>query len=95
MLAVGQIIGSVLFGQLYGFVGAAWALPLSVELRRVLIVQAAMPSAVFSIVLARHYGGHTATAVQVVLATTLVSLVSTPFVITAGMRLLGLATGAP
>lgn len=26
MLAVGQIIGSVLFGQLYGFVGAAWAL---------------------------------------------------------------------
>lgn len=77
------------------FLGAAWALPLSMELKRVLTVQGAMPSAVFSIVLARHYGGHAATAVQVVLATTIVSLVSTPFVITAGMRLLGLASASP
>lgn len=72
------------------FLAAGLLFPISLELKRILIVQAAMPSAVFSIVLARHYGGHAATAVQVILATTLVSLVSTPFVISLGMQWLGM-----
>ncbi len=72
------------------FLGAGMLFPVSTELKRIFVVQAAMPSAVFSIVLARHYGGNTGTAVQVVLATTFVSLVSTPFVISMGMRLLKL-----
>ena len=76
------------------FLAAGLLLPLSVDLKRILVVQAGMPSAVFGIVLARHYGGHAATAVQVVLATTVVSLVSTPLMIAFGMRLLGLE-GAP
>ncbi|MDB6075683.1 MAG: hypothetical protein JWO89_3323 [Verrucomicrobiaceae bacterium] len=63
------------------FVLAAWLLPLTDDLKRVLVVQGAMPSAVFSIVLARHYGGHPPTAVQVILATTAASLVTTPIVI--------------
>jgi predicted permease len=63
------------------FLAAAVFLPLTNELKRILIVQAAMPSAVFNIVIARLYGGHPATAVQCVLATTLVSCVTTPFVI--------------
>ena len=63
------------------FVAAAWLLPLSLEMRRVLVVQGAMPSGVFSIVLARHYGGHPATAVQVILSTTVTSLVATPLII--------------
>ena len=59
-------------------------------MKRILVVQAGMPSAVFTIVLARHYGGHAATAVQIVLATTLVSLISTPLMIAFGMKVLGL-----
>jgi len=72
------------------FILAAWLLPLTLDLKRVLVVQGAMPSAVFSLVLARHYGGHPATAVQVILATTVVSLVTTPLVISLVMPWLGL-----
>lgn len=59
---------------------AAW-LPVTPELKNVLLIQGAMPSAVFNIVIARHYGGHAPTAVQVVIATTVVSLASTPLVL--------------
>ena len=77
------------------FVGAGMLLPLSIDLKRILVVQAGMPSAVFCIVLARHYGGNAATAVQVVLATTVVSLASTPVMIAFGRRMLGLAEALP
>ncbi len=50
-----------------------------------------MPSAVFNIMIARHYGGHAPTAVQVVLATTVVSLATTPLAIAWGLRVVGLA----
>ena len=72
------------------FMLAAWLLPLTMEMKRVLVVQGAMPAAVFCIVLARHYGGHAPTAVQVVLATTVVSLLTTPFVIAFGVQWLGI-----
>ena len=72
------------------FILAGWLLPISIDLKRILVVQAAVPSAVFAIVLARHYGGHAATAVQVVLATTIVSLLTTPLMIAFGMKVLGL-----
>jgi hypothetical protein len=72
------------------FLAGACLLPVGVELKRILVVQGAMPSAVFTIVLARHYGGHALTAVQIVLATTLASLFSMPFVISLGLRLAGL-----
>ena len=42
-------------------------LPCSVDLKRVLVVEAAMPAAVFPIIMARYYGGQPLTAVQVVL----------------------------
>jgi malate permease and related proteins len=77
------------------FIGAGMVLPLSIDMKRILVVQAGMPSAVFAIVLARHYGGHAATAVQVVLATTVVSLASTPLMIAFGMKMLGLAGSQP
>ena len=72
------------------FMLAAWLLPLTPDLRRVLVVQGAMPSAVFSLVLARHYGGHPATAVQVILATTAASLITIPLTISAMVKWLGL-----
>ena len=67
---------------------ARW-LPCSVELKRVLVVQAAMPSAVFPIVLARHYGGQPLTAVQVVLGTTALGVFLSPLWIGLGRSWLG------
>lgn len=69
---------------------AAKYLPLAIELRQVLVVQAAMPAAMTPILLARIYGGRPGIAVQVVLATTLVSLITLPWIITWGVRWIGL-----
>ena len=71
------------------FLLAAYHLPISLELKRVIVVQGAMPSAVFNIMIARLYGGHASTAVQVVMATTIVSCVTTPLVIAWGLKLVG------
>ena len=68
---------------------ARW-LPCSVELKRVIVLQAAMPAAVFPIVMAKHYGGDPATAVRVVVATSLVGLVTIPLWIRFGMHFVGL-----
>jgi predicted permease len=67
---------------------ARW-LPCSVELKRVLVVEAAMPAAVFPIIMARHYGGQPLTAVQVVLSTTAAGLVACPLWIRAGLAWVG------
>ncbi len=71
------------------FLAAAYLLPVTTELKRVIVVQAAMPSAVFNIMIARLYGGHAPTAVQVVIATTLISCITTPLVIAWGLKLVG------
>lgn len=63
-------------------------LPLSNELKQVLIVQAAMPCAVFPIVLARHFDGSTEVALKVVLGTTALSLITIPIWISLGLNLL-------
>lgn len=61
------------------FVALAAFMPgLSLELKQVILVQAAMPAGILPIVLARHYGGDAAVAVKVVLATTLCSVVTMP-----------------
>ncbi len=71
------------------FIAAAYWLPVTTELKRILIVQGAMPSAVFSIMVAKLYGGHAPTAVQVVIATTVVSIVTTPLVLAWALKLTG------
>ncbi|MCE9520414.1 MAG: AEC family transporter [Verrucomicrobia bacterium] len=73
-----------------GFLLAGYWLPMSPGLKKIMCVQAAMPSAVFTIVLARQFGGHAATAVLVVVSTTLVSLFTAPWMIGFAMRFLGL-----
>ena len=67
--------------------GARW-LPCPVELKRVLLVQAAMPSAVLPIIIARHYGGVPLTAVQIVLGTTAISVFTCPLWIRAALSFL-------
>ena len=71
------------------FVVMAVALPLSPELRRVLVLQAAMPAAVFPIVLARHYGGDVGVGLRIVVGTSLISLLTMPLWVVLGLALVG------
>lgn len=71
-----------------GMVAAAVLLPLPIELKRVLVLQAAMPAAMFPVVMAKYYGGDPATAVRIVLATSLASLVTIPLWLGFGLGLL-------
>jgi predicted permease len=71
------------------FIALARWLPCSVELKRVLLVQGAMPSAVFPIIVAEHYGGRPLTAVQIVLGTTAAAIVLTPLWLRAGLSWVG------
>ena len=73
------------------FLLAARYLPCPVELKRVLVVQAAMPSAVVSIIVARVYGGQPLVAVQIILGTTALALFTIPFWIRFGLAFVGLA----
>lgn len=65
-------------------------LPASVELKRVIVLEAAMPAAVFPIVMARHYQGDPATAMRVVIGTSVVGLLTIPLWIRFGMKFVGL-----
>jgi len=65
-------------------------LPASVELKRVIVLEAAMPAAVFPIIMARHYQGDPATAMRVVIGTSVVGLLTIPLWIRFGMRFVGL-----
>jgi hypothetical protein len=64
-------------------------LPCSVELKRIVIVMAAMPSAMMPIIITKHYGGDANIAMQIVLATTLAGLVTIPLWIQIGLRFVG------
>jgi predicted permease len=66
-------------------------IPFSDELKRVMVIQAAMPAAVLPIIIARYYGGQPLTAVQVVLSTTAVGLLTCPLWIRAGLYFVGVS----
>ena len=65
-------------------------LPLSTELKRVMVVEAAMPSAVFPIIMARYYGGDPPTALRIVIGTSLLALVTIPLWLRLGTKIAGL-----
>lgn len=73
------------------FLLVARFLPCPVELKRVLVVQAAMPSAVVSVIVARVYGGRPLVAVQIILGTTALALFTIPFWLRFGLAFVGLA----
>jgi predicted permease len=73
-----------------GFLLLAKYLPASVELKRVIVLEAAMPSAVFPIVMAKHYGGDPPTAVRIVVGTSVIGLLTIPLWIRFGMKFAGL-----
>lgn len=68
--------------------GVTYVLPLPAALKLVLVVQAAMPSAVMPIVLSRMYGASASTAGQVVLVTQGLGILTIPFWISFGLELL-------
>jgi predicted permease len=72
------------------FLLVANVLPASVELKRVIVLEAAMPAAVFPIVMARHYWGDPPTAMRVVIGTSVVGLATIPLWIRFGMKFVGL-----
>lgn len=73
------------------FLLAARFLPLPVELKQVLVVQAAMPTAVISVIVARIYGGRPLIAVQIILGTTALAVFTIPAWIRFGLAFAGLA----
>jgi predicted permease len=72
------------------FLLAARFLPVSTELKQVLVVQAAMPTAVISVIVARIYGGRPLIAVQIILGTTALAVFTIPFWIKFGLQFAGL-----
>ncbi len=71
------------------FLALAMFLPLSTDIDRVLLVQAAMPAGIMPLVIARHYGGKPLVALGVILATTGVAIFLIPWWIATGRHLLG------
>jgi predicted permease len=84
-----RVIGTAVMLRLLllplGFLVLARYLPATLELKRVVVLQAAMPSAVFPIVMSKHYGGDPPTALRVVLGTSLVGLLTMPLWIRVGL----------
>ncbi|MBB6429342.1 AEC family transporter [Algisphaera agarilytica] len=58
----------------------------SVELQRVMLLHSAMPSAIFPILLARHFGGHPPTATIIALSTSALSLLTMPIWLAVGRQ---------
>ena len=73
------------------FLLAARYVPCADDLKRVLVVQAAMPSAGIAVIVARLYGGQPLVAVQILLGTTALALFTIPFWIRFGLSFAGLA----
>jgi len=67
------------------YLALAKYLPCTVELKQVLIIQAAMPAGILPIVIAKHYGGHPLTAVRVVIGTTVLGILVIPLWIRVGL----------
>jgi predicted permease len=67
------------------FLVLARFLPCSDDLKRVMIVQAAMPAGILPLVIAKHYGGRPLTAVQVVIGTTVLGVFLIPLWLRVGL----------
>ncbi len=64
--------------------GTAMYLPLTTTVQQVVVLQAAMPTAIFPIVLVRLYGRDTTTALRVIVGTGLVGIITIPLWLYAG-----------
>ena len=67
---------------------ARW-LPCPIELRHVIVIQAAMPCALVPVLLAKHYGGEPALALRIILVTSVLGLLTIPMWIQVGLWWIG------
>ena len=67
---------------------AKWA-PFGIELKRVIVIEAAMPAGMFALVISRHYGGQPRVAAQIILATSVLGLFLIPLLIQFGLYWVG------
>jgi predicted permease len=63
-------------------------LPCTIEIKRILVIYAAMNSAIFVVVLAKHYGGCEKTALDTIMSNTIISIFTLPIWIAFGFYLL-------
>jgi predicted permease len=71
------------------FVAVAVFAPLTLEIKRVLVIHAAMSSAIFPMVLARHYDGDPDTALDTIVPNSLLALVTLPIWVCIGLTMIG------
>ena len=67
---------------------AVW-LPCTMEIKRVLIIHGAMGSAIFPMVLAKHYEGDAKTAFDTILSNSLFSILTMPLWVAVGLSVIG------
>lgn len=87
MIVVASILRLAIIPAL--FLLLAWIVPFSLELKRVIAVQASMPGAVLPVVLARLYGGDVPTAIRVAIGTSLAGILTLPAWLAVGLWLFG------
>lgn len=86
--AIGCIVRHAILPLL--FLAVARWLPCTIELKRVLVVQAAMPCAMVPVLLSRFYLADIGTAVQIVIASTVIGLLTIPLWLRVGFAFVGL-----
>jgi predicted permease len=71
------------------FLALAKFVPFPLEMKRILVIQAAMPAGMLPLVIARHYGGQPMVAARVIVGTTLLGLLVIPLWIAFGLSWVG------
>lgn len=66
----------------------AYLLPVDALIRRIMVIQSAIPSAVIPVILAKRFGGRPEVGTQILLATTLGSFVTLPIWLTLGQMMI-------
>ncbi len=64
----------------------AWILPVDDIIKRIMVIQAAIPSAVIPIILAKRFGGQPNLGTQILLTTTVVAFITLPIWLTIGHK---------
>jgi len=70
------------------FISLAVWLPCTMEIKQILVIHGAMGSAIFPMVLAKHYGGDPKTAFDTIVSNSFISVLTLPIWIAVGLRLL-------
>ncbi len=63
---------------------AAWALPVDPLIKRIMVIQSAIPSAVIPVIIAKRFGGRPEVGTQILLSTTVCSFLTLPIWLTLG-----------